>query len=276
MGGDAVLMGAYGWGSKHEYLITKEVLSLPKGMRAMAWADKSARLLNITFRANVVGIMGMGLQLIGQGIYNYFNLGEMKKWAHHSAWGLENLNRNVEDDWIALATVVQQPQCHMIRQGDTTEFRFTLPGVSTADLDGRDVSIEVHQRRQREQSQKGWGRPVHIPPHWEGRSEYFASRLRIISQGNEALILRLRISEYELSSLFGLIIALEYRLEDHRPLRHRTIFPILDIHQSYVHSTTIYHQGVFKYEPQTELPFKLNATDAWPLTDIELRAYDAE
>jgi len=165
----------------------------------------------------------------------------------------------------------------MIRQDDKlTELRFTLPGVSTAQLDSRDVTIEVHQRREREQSQKGWGRSVHIPPYWEGRSEYFASQLRIVSQGNEALVLSLMLNKYELSDSFGLVIALAYRLEDHRPLRHRTIFPILDTHKTYVHSTTIYHHGVFKYTPQTELPFKLQATDAWPLTEIELRAYDAE
>ncbi|MDY7560602.1 hypothetical protein QN382_00885 [Pseudomonas sp. 10B1] len=277
MSGDAVLMGANGWGYKHTYLIAKDILRLPKELRAMAWAEKSPLLVNIAARANLIGIIGMALQMAGQGIYNYFNLDDTKKWLHHSVWGLDNLNRSLEDDWIALATAVQQPLCEMIRQDDdVTEFRFALPGVSTAELDSREVSIEVHQRREREQSQKGWGRPVHIPPYWEGRSEYFASQLRIVSQNHEALVLSLSFSKYELTDPFGLVIALSYKLEDHQPLRHRTIFPILDIHKSYVHSRALYHKGVFKYKPETELPFKLQATDAWPLTAIELRNRDAE
>ena len=273
MSGDAVLMGANGWGLKHNYSITSEIFKLPRELRAMAWAEKSPRLISVAIRANVIGIIGMMLQMVGEGLYNYFNLDEVKKWLHHSAWGYENLNRSLEEDWTALAMAVQQPTCRLIRNGDNTELRLTLPGVTTADLDLREVSIEAHDRHPSKQIHKSFGRSVYVPPHWTERSEYLANKFDIVSAGDEALVLRMSILSHERES-FGLALAVSYRLEDHRSERHRTIFNVLDIHSHYVRGVgTVDEQGTFNYPPQQELAVKLRPADPWFLKLDEMKGF---
>ncbi|MDY7566403.1 hypothetical protein QN400_10240 [Pseudomonas sp. RTC3] len=276
MSGDAILMGTNGWGFKHTYSITTEILRLPRELRALAWAEKSPRLINVAVRANVIGVIGMALQLVGEGLYNYFNLDGMKKWMHHSAWGHDDVKQGLEDDWSDLAAVVQQPLCQLIRNGKGTELRLTFPGVRTAELDRREVSIEVYQRQPSEQPYKRVGRAVYVPPYWEERSEYVANRLTVLSQGNEGLVLRLPILSLELSDSFGLAWAVSYKVEDHRPLRHRTIFHVLDIHRSTVYGVRIEQQGTFNYKPHKELPARLRPIEPWFLKQDELKYLDAE
>jgi hypothetical protein len=273
MSGDSVLVGTNILALRHTSAIVREILHLPKELRALAWAAKSPQLVGIAARANLVGVIGTALQLIGEGLYNYFNLDEMKKWLHHSAWGQDNLNRSLEDDWSALATVVQQPTCQLIRNGDTTELCLTLPGVRTAELDSRRVTIEAHYRWPSDQIEKSFGRRVYVPRYWTARSEYVANRFTIVSQGDEALQLRLTISSNE-QEHFGLVLAVGYKLEDHRPLRHRSIFNVLDLHHHYVRGVgTTYEQGTFNYRPQEELAAKLSPANAWLLEVDELRDF---
>jgi hypothetical protein len=271
MSGDGLLVGTNIWALRHTSAIVREILHLPKELRALAWAQKSPQLVSIAARANLIGIVGTALQLIGEGLYNYFNLDEMKKWLHHSAWGYDTLDRSLEDDWTALATVVQQPRCQLIRSGENTELRLTLPGVRTSELDSRQVSIEAHVRHPSEQPKKRFGRSVYVPPYWIGCSEYVANKFEIVSQGDEALVLRLPIRPRDHES-FGLALAVSYKLEDHRPPRHRTIFNVLNIHNRYVSGVgTVGEQGTFSYKSETELAAKLSPTEPWLLKQDELR-----
>jgi hypothetical protein len=273
MSGDSVLVGTNIMAMRHTSAIVREILHLPKELRALAWAAKSPHLVGIAARANLVGVIGTALQLIGEGLYNYFNVDEMKKWLQHSAWGQDNLNRTLEDDWSALATVVQQPRCQLIRTGDTTELHLTLPGVRTVELDSRRVTIEAHYRWPSDQIEKSFGRRVYVPQYWTARSEYVANRFTIVSQGDEVLQLRLTISAQERGH-FGLVLAVSYKLEDHRPLRHRSIFNVLDLHHHYVRGVgTTYEQGTFDYRPQEALAAKLSPAEAWLIELDELKDF---
>lgn len=271
MSGDGLLVGTNIWALRHTSAIVREILHLPKELRALAWAQKSPQLVSIAARANLIGIVGTALQLIGEGLYNYFNLDELKKWLHHSAWGYDTLDRSLEDDWTALATVVQQPRCQLIRSGENTELRLTLPGVRTSELDSRAVSIEAHRRYPSEQPKKRFGRSVYVPPYWIDCSEFVANTFEIVSQGDEVLVLRLPIRSRDQDS-FGLALAISYKLEDHRSPRHRTIFNVLDIHRHYVSGVgMVGEQGTFNYRPQQELAAKLSPTELWFLNHDELR-----
>jgi hypothetical protein len=60
-----------------------------------------------------------------------------------SAWGTANQQRSLPEDWSALAKVVQQPTCELVREG-----RLRLPGVRTREMDGRQLLLRTfHQRR---------------------------------------------------------------------------------------------------------------------------------
>jgi hypothetical protein len=48
-----------------------------------------------------------------------------------SAWGTANLQRSLPEDWSALAKVVQQPTCELVREGQRTYLQLRLPGVRT-------------------------------------------------------------------------------------------------------------------------------------------------
>jgi hypothetical protein len=182
-------------------------------------------------------------------------------------------NARLGDDWSALATLVQQPTCQLIRNGDTTELRLTLPGVRTAELDSRRVAIEAHYRWPGDFLEKSFGRRVYAPPFWTARSEYIANRFTIVSQGDEVLELRLTIASNERDH-FGLVLAVSYKLEDHRPLRHRSIFNVLDLHHHYVRGVgTTYEQGAFDYRPQEALAAKLSPTDPWLIELDELKDF---
>lgn len=85
--GDGILVGTNTWGAKHTTSIINQILKNPTELRALAWAEASPRLLSIAARANLVGLIGTALQLVGEGLRNYFNLDELQKWLQASAWG---------------------------------------------------------------------------------------------------------------------------------------------------------------------------------------------
>jgi hypothetical protein len=115
------------------------------------------------------------------------------------------------------------------------------------------------------------GQMVHVPPDLIGCSEFVANTFEIVSQGDEALVLRLPIRPRDQES-FGLALAISYKLEDHRSPRHRTIFNVLDIHRHYVSGVgMVGEQGTFNYRLQQELAAKLSPTEPWFLTHDELR-----
>jgi hypothetical protein len=65
-----------------------------------------------------------------------------------SAWGTANLQRSLAEDWSALARVVQQPTCELVREGQRTYLQLRLPGVRTREMDGRQLLLRTfHQRR---------------------------------------------------------------------------------------------------------------------------------
>lgn len=117
------------------------------------------------------------------------------------------------------------------------------------------------------------GQMAYIPPDRIGCSEYVANRFTIVSQGDEVLELRLTISAQERDH-FGLVLAVSYKLEDHRPLRHRSIFNVLDLHHHYVRGVgTTYEQGAFNYRPQEALAAKLSPTEPWLIELDELKDF---
>lgn len=109
--GDGILVGTNTWAAKHMTPIISQILKKPAELRALAWAEASPRLISIGAKATVVGLIGTALQLVGEGLYNYFNLDGLQKWLQASAWGTANLQRSLPEDWSALARVVQQPTC---------------------------------------------------------------------------------------------------------------------------------------------------------------------
>lgn len=112
--GDATLVGTNTWAAKHTGSIVKNIMKTPTELRALAWAEASPRLLAIGARANLIGLIATALQLVGEGLYNYFNLDDLQKWMESSVWGNKTKNRSVQDEWNELAKVVQKPTCELI------------------------------------------------------------------------------------------------------------------------------------------------------------------
>lgn len=271
MTGDTVLVGTNAWALRHTYNITREIMSTPAQLRKMAWAQRSSALVGIAARANLIGIAATGIQLIGEGLYNYFNLDPMKKWVLGSTWGQKPLGLSLEESWSRLAAIVQQPLCQLVRTSHSLELHLTFPGIRSADMESRKVWVEAYQRQKDFDGATG----VQNPVYWSKCSEALVAQLRRVDRPDAALVLCLDLRPL-VSDHFGLALAVSYELEDHRDMRHRTTFYVVDLNRMLVEGRWKEHSGIFSYKAETEDAMQLKPSEPRLLRDIDLVAPDAE
>jgi hypothetical protein len=270
--GDGILVGTNTWGAKHTTTIISQVLKKPAQLRALAWAEASPRLLSIAAKANLVGLIGTALQLVGEGLYNYFNLDALQKWLQASAWGTANQQRSLPEDWSALAKVVQQPTCELVREGQRTYLQLQLPGVRTREMDSRQVHLRAfHQTRDRQPQPYSRQAP---PARWQENSAAWAAVTVVASQEDEALALQLPISEAQQTSDFALALTIRYQLEAERNLFHYTNFVLRDLRIATVRGVQLPAQGRFTLDAVDTLPSGLDKALFWGCKREEMAAID--
>ncbi|WP_415265105.1 hypothetical protein, partial [Pseudomonas serbica] len=270
--GDGILVGTNTWGAKHTTSIISQILKRPAQLRALAWAEASPRLLSIAAKANLVGLIGTALQLVGEGLYNYFNLDALQKWLQASAWGTASLQRSLAEDWSDLARVVQQPTCELVRDGQCTYLQLQLPGVRTREMDSRQVHLRAfHQTRDRQPQPYSRQAP---PARWRENSAAWAAMTVVASQEDEALTLQLPISEAQQTSDFALALTLRYQLEAERNLYHYTSFILCDLRIATVRGVRLPALGRFTLDPVDTLPSGLDKALFWGLRRAEMAADD--
>jgi hypothetical protein len=271
--GDATLVGTNTWGAKHTTSIISQVLRKPAELRAIAWAEASPRLLGIAAQANLVGLIGTALQLLGEGLYNYFNLDALQKWLQASAWGTANLQRNLPEDWSALATVVQQPNCELIREGKRTYLQLRLPGVRTREMDSRRLQLLAYQQTRAVPIPGPYN--SQLPPRrWQECSAAWAAVALGVSQEDEVLTLQLPIPDVLQTSDFALALSIGYQLEAERDLIHRTCFVLRDLRIATERGVRLPAQGRFTLDPVESLPTGLSKAPYWLFTRDEMATVD--
>lgn len=270
--GDAILVGTNAWAYKHTHQIVTQIVITPSELRALAWAQASPRLLSIAVKANLVGLIGTALQLAGEGLYNYFHRDAMQKWVEESAWGTNNLQRSLQDDWSALARVVQQPTCVLVRDAKGTYLRFVLPGIRTRELDSRQLQLLVYQC-QRDDTSAAHYNPRH-PTRWHARSAAWAGTAKVASQEDDALVLHLPIPDFLQTSDFKLALNIGYQLEAERELMHRTCFLVQDLRSYNVQGYRVPLLGTFKINAVATLPDTLETAKPWLIQRDELGRAD--
>lgn len=270
--GDGILVGTNVWGLRHTTQIVQQVMGLSAELRALAWAQASPKLLSIAVRANLVGLIATALQFAGEGLYNYFHRDAMQTWLETSVWGVQSLQRSLQDDWSALARVVQQPACELIRVEKKTFLRFVLPGIRTRELDSRQLQLLVYQR----QIEKNIDRPYdsHYSARWHERSAAWAGMGQVASQEEEALVLQIPIPENLQNSEFSLALSIGYQLEAERTLIHRTFFLVNDFKIMTGRGYKAPLSGRFKLKAVEALPEKLGADIPWLIQRDELEKVD--
>lgn len=272
LSGDGLLVGTNVWGLRHTTQIVQQVMGLSAELRALAWAQASPKLLSIAVRANLVGLIATALQLTGEGLYNYFHRDAMQTWLETSVWGVQSLQRSLQDDWSALARVVQQPTCELVRVEKKTFLRFVLPGIRTRELDSRQLQLLVYQR----QIEKNIDRPYdsHYSARWHERSAAWAGMSQVASQEEEALVLQIPIPENLQNSEFSLALSIGYQLEAERTLIHRTFFLVNDFKIMTGRGYKAPLSGRFKLKAVEALPEKLGADIPWLIQRDELEKVD--
>lgn len=270
--GDGVLLGTNVWAVRHTSKIVQQVMITPSALRALAWAEASPKLLSIAARTNLVGLIGTALQLLGEGLYNYFHRDELQKWLEACVWGTGNLNRSLQDDWSALARAVQQPTCELIRDAKKTYLRFVLPGIRTRELDSRQLQLQVYQRQPGETT----ANPRHprLASTWHERSAAWAAMGQVASQEDEALVFHLPIPEGLQNSAFRLALCMGYQLEAERDLIHRTCFMLQDLRIFTSHGYHSPLSGTFKLKAVDALPKTLSTGKPWLIQRDELGRAD--
>ncbi|VVQ24215.1 toxin VasX [Pseudomonas fluorescens] len=271
--GDGILVGTNTWGAKHTTSIISQILKKPVELRALAWAEASPRLVSIGVKANLVGLIGTALQLTGEGFYNYFNLDALQKWLQASAWGTQNLQRSLPEDWSALARVVQQPTCELVREGQRTYLQLRLPGVRTREMDSRQLQLQAYQQTR----DRDLPRPYspHLPPaRWQESSAAWAAVAVVVSREEEALTLQLPIGEAQQTSDFALALNIGYQLEAERELIHRTCFVLRDLRIATERGVRLPAQGRFTLDAVETLPSGTGKAPYWFFTRDEMAAID--
>lgn len=251
--GDAVLLGTNTWAAKHTGSIIKNIMNTPKELRPLAWAEASPRLVAIGARANLIGLIGSALQLLGEGLYNYFYLDDLQTWMHSSLWGRQTAQRSVEAEWTALARVVQQPTCELVRNDKKTYLKLVLPGVSTAELDSRLLQLLIYERRRDTPFDAPYN-PNPPPLRWHESTAEWGSQCVVASTGQQALTLHLPIANCLHTSRFALALTLGYQLEAGRDLSHRSRFVLYDLRVMKTHGQHIPLNGNWALAPVDSLP----------------------
>ena len=269
MTGDAVLVGTNVRAFNQTKAIVEQVMNRASEVRTMAWAEASPRLVSIAARANLVGLIGTALQLMGEALYNYYHRDAMQQWLEASAWGVGNVQRSFQEDWSALARVVQQPTGTLIRDAKRTYLRFVLPGIRTQELDSRQLHVRVYQY-QPDNPALGPYNPRPPTPRWHERSAAWASYLQVASKGDEALVLQLPVSAALQKSSFKLALTLSYQLEAERDLIHETHFMLQQWHLFDYGQRYIPLLGTFPLKPVNELPEALSSGQPYLILRDEL------
>lgn len=270
--GDGILVGTNTWGARHTTSIISRIMQNPSDLRALAWAEASPRLLSIAARANLVGLIGTALQLLGEGLYNYFNLEPLQKWLQASAWGTANLQRSLSEDWSALAKVVQQPTCELIRE-EKTYLKLVLPGVRTLEMDSRRLQLQAYQQFRGKSLERPYN-PRLPPLYWQECSAAWVADTLVVSQDDEALTLHLPIGDYLQTSDFALALNIGYQLEAERDLIHRTCFVLSDLRIKTERHVRLPIKGRFKLDPVDSMPNGTGNAPFWLFTREEMAMTD--
>lgn len=270
--GDGILLGTNVWALRHTHSIVQQMMITPSELRALAWAQASPRLLSIAVKANVIGLIGTALQLSGEALHNYFHRDAMQQWLEESAWGTGNLQRSLQDDWTALARVVQQPTCVLVRNAKSTYLRFVLPGIRTRELDSRQLQVLAYQC-QRDDTSAAHYNPRH-PTRWHERSAAWAGTAKVASQEDEALVLHFPVPDPLQTSDFKLALSIGYQLEAERDLIHRTCFLVQDLRSYNAQGYRIPLSGTFKLHAVEALPDTLKTAKPWLIKRDELGQAD--
>ncbi|WP_150113653.1 toxin VasX [Pseudomonas sp. GM30] len=270
--GDGILVGTNTWAAKHTGTIATNIMKAPTELRALAWAEASPRLLAIAARANLIGLIATALQLVGEGLYNYFNLDDLQKWMKSSVWGNESKNRSFQDEWNELAKVVQKPTCEMIRKDKKTYLKLIMPGISTEEMDSRKLRLQAYERY-RDTTHRSIG-PGPFLFSWKNCSAAWATRFVIASKGTEALTLHLPISDSLQVPDFSLAFNIAYQLEAARDVIHETCFEVKDWHITGAPYTRIPTDGVFRIESIDTFPVKTSRSQFMLFTKEDLATID--
>ncbi len=273
--GDGILLGTNTWAAIHTGSVIKNIIKKPTELRALAWAEASPKLLTIGARANLIGLIGTALQLVGEGLYNYFNLDDLQKWMESSVWGNTSQHRDMQDEWCELAKVVQKPTCELIRDDKQTYLKLILPGVSTQEMDSRKLQLQAYQQCREQTTYMGGYSPGLLPLRWQECSAAWATSFIVASKGQEALTLHLPISNSLQTSDFALAFTIAYQLEAERDLIHPTSFLIRDLHISTTYGVRRMAKGTYKVESVEKLsigigkaPFRLFKQEDLATADV--------
>lgn len=251
--GDGILVGTNTWAAKHTGSIIKNILKTPTELRALAWAEASPRLLAIGARANLIGLVATALQLVGEGLYNYFNLDDLQAWMETSTWGNKSKHRTLQDEWSELARVVQKPTCELIRDEKQTYLKLVLPGISTQEMDQRKLQLQAYEQVRDNYAHQPYRR--NLPPaSWKERTAIWATRFIVVSEGQQALTLHLPINDCEQTSDFALAFTIAYQLDAERDVLHQTTFVLRNLYITRSYGVTIMAKGAYRLDSVESMP----------------------
>lgn len=97
------------------YQTTVTGLAIARELRAgqiaarAVWAVRGARYATMIGRVTPVGLLLTAVQLIGEGIYNYYDISEVQDWFEKSYWGKKNRGWNQEQHNQILAEALLKP-----------------------------------------------------------------------------------------------------------------------------------------------------------------------
>ncbi|MDH1263802.1 toxin VasX [Pseudomonas sp. GD03944] len=273
LAGDATLVGTNVWALQRTYQISQAARQAPAQLRAMAWASRSPMLLSVAARANIIGLIGTALQLVGEGLYNYYNLDALKRWMQSGIWGIKPQPQSLEESWLALARIVQQPSCKLHHAEQRSEFLLTLPGVRTTEVNSRIVGIKVFQN---ETLAPIAGQRWASPAVSRDRSKRWAGQAYLKSKGDEALTVALPVDKLLFSKLQNMTIVISYQLNEVQGTMHDTAFIINNLHINSHRSYIAPSIGMFPYKATKTIPSEIKNAPPQVLLLEELAISNAQ
>ncbi len=191
-------IGINGYGLWRSIQITRQVMQVAPAARAALWAANGGRLLTLTMRMTVLGLIASAVEVGITVAFNRSYLPDYLAWFEQTRWGRSPRFTSLAASHLALARISAKPMAELKMVGKEMMLSLTFPALRLDDLTKAGVAMAVY-----------WG-SANLRNEWQVWSELLEQQWVCLSQPGAPLQLGLPIYPEERAA-FSIAIALSYK-----------------------------------------------------------------
>lgn len=199
MGTSGAQLAINGYGAWRSTQITMQVMRAAPAARAALWAANAGRLLTLTMRMTVVGLVASAVEVAITVAFNRSYLPDYIAWFEKTRWGKKPSFATLADSHLALARISAKPQAELKMVAKGMILSLSFPALTLGDLAQAGITMAVY-----------WGNNA-LRNEWQVWSELLEQQWVCLSKPGEPLQLGLPLYAEELRGNHSIGITLSYK-----------------------------------------------------------------